>query len=174
MDEHVSQTFRFCPRCGVQAQGEPQSSFHCAACDYSHFFTPCAAVAAILRDDDGRVLLLRRAKEPAKGLLDLPGGFVDAGETLEDAVRREVLEETGLKLTEVDYLTSFPNEYPYKGVISSVADAIFVCRAGSLEPIALQEEEVDEYLITKPGEDEVNRIAFPSLRKAMALFLAYE
>ena len=55
-----------------------------------------AVSAAIFRD--GKVLLVRRAGPPAKGLWTLPGGRVEVGETLVDAVRREVLEETGLTI----------------------------------------------------------------------------
>ena len=49
----------------------------------------------------GRLLTVRRARDPEKGTLDLPGGFVDPEETVDDAVRRELREETGLEATEV-------------------------------------------------------------------------
>jgi ADP-ribose pyrophosphatase YjhB (NUDIX family) len=55
-----------------------------------------ACVGAVVLDADGRLLLIRRGHEPHAGLWSLPGGRVEADETLEDAVRREVLEETGL------------------------------------------------------------------------------
>jgi len=54
--------------------------------------------------EDGNLLLVERANEPLKGYWSLPGGIVEAGEKLEDAIRREVLEETGL---EVDSLSVF-------------------------------------------------------------------
>ena len=56
---------------------------------------PVIAVGAIIRHQD-RLLLIRRDKEPARGYWTFPGGAVELGESLEDAVRREVLEETGL------------------------------------------------------------------------------
>lgn len=55
---------------------------------------PC--VGAVVRDDAGRLLLIRRGHEPSRGLWSLPGGRVEPGETLEAAVVREVREETGL------------------------------------------------------------------------------
>ena len=58
---------------------------------------PIVGVAAIIRQDD-RLVLIRRAKEPARGYWTFPGGAVELGESLEDAVRREVLEETGLQV----------------------------------------------------------------------------
>ena len=58
-----------------------------------------AVSAAILRD--GRILLVRRARPPMDGLFSLPGGVVETGETLHDAVMREVREETGLSIEPV-------------------------------------------------------------------------
>ena len=58
---------------------------------------PCAG--AVVVDDAGRLLLIRRGREPSRGLWSLPGGRVEAGETRPEAVRREVLEETGLHVT---------------------------------------------------------------------------
>lgn len=55
-----------------------------------------ACVGAVVLDAAGRLLMIRRGHEPHAGLWSLPGGRVEAGETLEQAVRREVLEETGL------------------------------------------------------------------------------
>ena len=57
---------------------------------------PC--VGAVVRDDTGRLLLIRRGHEPSRGLWSLPGGRVEPGETLEAAVAREVREETGLEV----------------------------------------------------------------------------
>ena len=59
---------------------------------------PIVGVGAVVLDDDGRVLLVRRANEPLKGEWSLPGGAVDVGETLENGIRREVREETGIEI----------------------------------------------------------------------------
>ena len=58
---------------------------------------PC--VGALVHDDEGRLLLVRRRNEPGAGRWSVPGGRVEPGETDADAVRREVLEETGLHVT---------------------------------------------------------------------------
>jgi 8-oxo-dGTP diphosphatase len=59
--------------------------------------TPALTVDCVVFDSSGRVLLIRRENEPFKGAYALPGGFVDIGETVEAACRRELLEETGLE-----------------------------------------------------------------------------
>ncbi len=63
--------------------------------------TPLLATDCVIRDDDGRIVLIRRKHDPFKGGYALPGGFVDIGETVEAACRREVLEETGLAVGEL-------------------------------------------------------------------------
>ena len=64
--------------------------------DDGHPLVPC--VGGVVRDGAGRLLLIRRGREPSRGLWSLPGGRVEPGETLEQAVVREVREETGLEV----------------------------------------------------------------------------
>ena len=71
------------------------------------------------------LLVCRRAKEPAKGTLDLPGGFIDKNETGEEGVAREVLEETGLKVKKAVYQFTLPNIYVYSGFPVHTLDMFF-------------------------------------------------
>lgn len=108
-------TRRFCPFCG-EPNRKVAGGRHrrCPACGLHDWRNPAPAVGcAILRRAGGRaeVLLSRRAKPPKKGQWDLVGGFVDGGETPEEAVRREVLEETGCRLEGVRAAGSATGEY---------------------------------------------------------------
>lgn len=85
---------RHCPRCGSGAvEVAHPRSLRCADCGMRAFFNPKPVACAIPRDADGRLWLLRRGFAPGAGLWTFPGGFVDLGETVEDAARREVREE---------------------------------------------------------------------------------
>lgn len=88
----------FCPRCGTPVQLEKKFGKVrpvCLSCGWIHFADPKVA-AAVLVENEGRVLLVRRVNEPFRGLWTLPAGFVDAEEDPASAAARECLEETGL------------------------------------------------------------------------------
>lgn len=71
----------------------------CPRCGYVHYFAPqVAAVAIVTRDADKKFLLVQRGEDPGKGLWGLPGGFVEMGETAQEALTREILEETGYEI----------------------------------------------------------------------------
>lgn len=89
---------KFCPRCGTAVEYEDHFGKIrpvCPHCGWMYFADPKVA-AAVLIEQDGRVLLVRRTNEPFRGLWTLPAGFVDAGEDPARAAERECLEETGL------------------------------------------------------------------------------
>ncbi len=70
--------------------------WHCESCDFEFYLNVAAAVAALITDEEGRLLVVVRAEEPRKGMWDLPGGFADPGESAEEALGRELAEELGL------------------------------------------------------------------------------
>lgn len=93
------ETIKFCTRCGHATELREESGRIrpiCPRCGWVHYFAPqVAAVAIVTRAEDERVLMVQRGEDPGKGLWGLPGGFVEMGETVEVALEREVLEETG-------------------------------------------------------------------------------
>jgi ADP-ribose pyrophosphatase YjhB (NUDIX family) len=95
-------TLRFCPLCGASVEPRVVSRDMrehpvCKACGFVFYLHP-KIVAITIPVRDGRVLLTRRAIHPAHGLWTFPGGYVDWGESVEDAARREMREEVGLDL----------------------------------------------------------------------------
>jgi len=117
--------FLFCPFDGTRLIGNS-----CPACRFVDYGNPAPAVGFFLLDGD-RVLLAVRAFEPAKGKLDIPGGFIEAGESAEEAVVREAEEETGLRVSVVAYLGSFTDVYGERAM--STLSLIYVVRRESGE-----------------------------------------
>ncbi len=96
--------------------------------------TPALTTDCVIYDKEGRVLLIRRKNEPFKGAYALPGGFVDVGETVEAACRREVLEEAGLAVSELRLVGVYsdPNRDP-RGHTVSIAYLARLLQAPSPE-----------------------------------------
>ena len=126
--QHPLHLFSFCPKCGSNDFVENDfKSKRCKRCGFTYYFNPLAATVAIITNSKGEMLVATRSKEPAKGTLDLPGGFCDSYETAEEGVAREVLEETGLKVTSTEYLFTIPNIYNYSGMELHTMDMFFRC-----------------------------------------------
>jgi ADP-ribose pyrophosphatase YjhB (NUDIX family) len=87
------QEAKYCPRCGNEAEVAYPRSISCPHCGYGAYYNPKPVAAAIPVTAAGEVVLLRRGFEPGKGMWTFPGGFVDLGETVEEAARREAQEE---------------------------------------------------------------------------------
>lgn len=102
-------------------------SKHCSNCGFTYYQNPSSSTAAFILNSKEELLVVRRGKEPAKGTLDLPGGFVDNEETAEQGMIREIKEETGLDISKVEYLFSIPNIYRYSGMDIHTLDMFFLC-----------------------------------------------
>jgi ADP-ribose pyrophosphatase YjhB (NUDIX family)/ribosomal protein S27AE len=159
---------RFCPACGADGLARPEPKrLHCADCGFTLFLNAATAAGAILTHDDHLVLTVRR-HEPAPGWLDLPGGFVDPGEGVEQSLRRELREELGIAVNRLNYVGSWPNVYPYGGVVYSTCDIIF---AAALQDRALQVGDDVSAVEWHPIANlPLDRVAFSSARAALAEF----
>lgn len=130
---HPLEKFHFCPVCGsARFEVHDEMSKKCADCGFEYYFNPSAAYVALIMNERHELLVCRRAKEPAKGTLDLPGGFADCGETGEEGVAREVKEETGLEVVSTRYLFSLPDTYLYSGFLVHTLDNFYVCHVRTL------------------------------------------
>lgn len=126
--------FHFCPICGSSHfEAVAANARRCADCGFTYYTNPRGATVALIVNDKGELLVGTRACEPAKGTLDLVGGFMDLDETAEEAMCREIKEETGLAIApeQLRYLFSLPNTYPFSGICVKTIDLFFEVRLGS-------------------------------------------
>lgn len=147
---HPLLQFHFCPKCG--SDKFPENNFKskkCTDCDFTYYFNSSAAVVAIIENSKNEILIARRAKDPAKGTFDLPGGFIDMYETAEEAVAREIMEETGLKVTSCTYLFSIPNIYVYSGFEVHTTDLFFRCKAINFSQLKANDDVAELCFIDK-------------------------
>ena len=108
--------WNYCAICGgelIQADDGESLRPHCAPCNRFYYSNPVPAACCFLTNAEGELLLVQRSVEPRKGLWTLPGGFVEMGETTEEAALRELSEETGLTGKGVSLLgvSSLPSKH---------------------------------------------------------------
>jgi ADP-ribose pyrophosphatase YjhB (NUDIX family) len=103
---------KYCPRCAQPAEIAYPRSLSCPHCGYGAYYNPKPVAAAIPATADGAIILLRRAFDPGKDLWTFPGGFVDLGESVEEAATRETREELeiGIELGPVVGVYSRPQD----------------------------------------------------------------
>lgn len=171
LNDSLQSVFIHCPQCGAETvQIERNHRIFCTACHFEFFHNVATAVGALIIVRDS-LLLLERAKEPAQGTYALPGGFVDPGESLEAALRRECKEEIGWFPDYIvpQYFCSFPNTYLYKGILYNTCDSFFIIRQDDLEisSLSLDAVEVSSPIIIPLHQIKRENLAFESTRLAV-------
>ena len=167
---HYLQQWNYCPECGSKRFVEHDfKSKRCEDCGFTYYFNAAAAVIAIIENEKGEMLVARRGEEPAKGTLDFIGGFVDPGEGFEEAILREIEEETGYRVkigndsltpnpsprderssysedgdgnveSNLKILFSLPNTYLYSGMVIHSCDCIFRVFIPSDAPLSANDD----------------------------------
>ena len=166
-----SHLWQFCPYCGVQSfRAGAENYMQCDACRKKFYINASSAVACIIENPQGEILLTRRAFEPSKGMLDLPGGFVNLDETAENAVKREIKEELNLDTTSIQYISSEPNHYLYGEMLYFTLDMGFKCFVKDLATLRVADD-VNDYLFLTPQQINLQDICFPSIRKILQRYL---
>jgi NADH pyrophosphatase NudC (nudix superfamily) len=163
--------FNYCPICkseNIDINKLPL--IQCTSCDFTYFHNCASAVAGIIFCDN-QILFNIRAKQPALGCLDLPGGFVDYDEGLEQALTREVKEELNIDIKHWQYFSSHPNTYEYNNVTYKTTDSIFSCYLQIKPEITIEAEEVSDFVWVNINEIEITKIGFKSIQTAITLFL---
>ena len=157
--------FKHCPQCQAPSpQIHAARKLVCPNCELEFFFNTAAAAGAFVFSGQSLILCVR-SKDPGRGLLDVPGGFVEFGETIEEGLRREIREELSIEVDELHYFASAPNRYLYRGTPYQTADLFFVARTQA-NVIVPEVEEIEAIHLQDPGSIDPNAFAFPSTRTA--------
>jgi 8-oxo-dGTP pyrophosphatase MutT (NUDIX family) len=188
--------FRYCPSCASgNIHFEGNRKFVCPDCGFTYYHNTAAAAACIIVTGPGasrpaasgcpelvpgeeRIVFLVRGREPGLGGLDLPGGFIDPGEGVEEGLRRECREELGFEAPRggFSFLASFPNVYPYKNIVYNTCDMFFTVFAPGIkeEDFRLEKSEVLGIRILKARDVKMEDLAFDSVRRALRAYMAAE
>lgn len=162
-----SEIFRFCPKCGSRSfRPDTEKSLKCGSCGFRYFINMSASVAAVIRNQNNEVLFTVRKHNPAAGMLDLPGGFVDLGETAEKAIIREIKEELNLDITRMEFAGTFTNKYIYGEIEYQTLDLVFNCNIDSFTDIQVADD-VSGYIFRDLETVKAEEIGLESIWKVV-------
>ena len=164
--------FKFCPKCGGLLTKKTKTLFICNRCGFHFYQNPKPSNALIAMTGDKQVLLVKRKLNPKKGFWDLPGGFIDLNENIEDSLIREIKEELGITLSRFKYFNSYYDIYRYQKIPFPAICAVFITTL-SLEKIAQIKvgDDIKEYKLFSISKIPFDRVAFPSMKMALLDFL---
>lgn len=162
----------YCPKCGKPDLANRNSHEYRCRCGFHYFQNVAAAVAALIQCGND-ILVATRARDPGKGRLDFPGGFVDPGETLENALRRELAEELGFNCEDIAcaWLGSAANIYVFDEITYNTCDAYFHIVVHE-KPTLTSQDDIAGHAWIALDEIDPDDFAFSSSRQGLRLLRA--
>ena len=158
----------YCPSCGQASLTRSDTkALRCEHCQFTYFHNTASAVLAVISCGD-EILVAVRARNPGKGMLDFPGGFVDYNESLEQALSRELQEELGFHPTVMRYIGSASNTYNYRDIEYKTCDAFFHIALDS-KPKMQANDDVAAIQWVNRNDIAPEEFAFGSAREALKL-----
>jgi mutator protein MutT len=157
--------WRHCPVCAAPVEPE-DGRVECPRCGFVTFGHSKPTASAVVADDEGRVLLSRRADDPAAGKWDLPGGFLEEGEHPLDCVRRELREEAGIGLRDAKLLGVWIDRYEYRRRNVATLNLYYTARVGDGTPEPA--DDVAELRWFAPDEVPVSELAFGHIEDVLS------
>lgn len=158
-----------CLACGSRlrpVREERRTRRRCPRCGWTFYNNPVPAVVGVIRNRRGQILLVRRAAPPYEGSWDLPGGFLEAGELPEPALRREIREEVGARPVRMRLLGFFNDTYGTGGF--PILATVYTARLAGSPRAASDVSEVAWY---SPRNLPYREIRFRSVREALRSYL---
>lgn len=171
--------FNMCPMCGSKKiECKENKKWFCPDCGFDLYNNVAAAVGVVIQDKNHNVLFEVRAKEPRKGFLALPGGFIDFDEPAEEACIRECKEEIGVQITDAKFICTYPNTYLYKNIEYKTCDMFFESSLPDsfnsiddfIKSLKAQESEVQGFVsarVETQADIDSLPLAFESARKTL-------
>ncbi len=157
--------YKFCPKCGGDLIPGEEQLLICGKCSFRFYINPLPCNAAILENEKGEILLVKRKYDPMKGYWDWPGGFIDPGESLEDSVKREIKEELNVDIKVMGIIGVYNDRYLYQDILhySLCAAVSAKITAGQLKA----NDDIDGFEFF--NKDKILKLdfAFPSIKKGI-------
>ncbi len=163
--EKIANQHKYCFICGQKISWKGRNLLVCTNCNYNKYINPTPCNAAIIENSEGEILLVKRSVDPKKGFWDLPGGFVDLNETMEESIKREIKEELGADLHDLKYITSKHDLYTFDGIEFPTLGFIFSGSIGNQK--ITPTDDISDASFFKKNKIPFNKIAFDSLKEVL-------
>lgn len=164
---------KFCPKCSEKSLDFTENKkWSCRKCSFVLYHNCAAAVAVVITCKD-EILFTKRNQEPARGKLDLAGGFTDPKESAEYTCYRELKEELNISIDtqKLRFLMSLPNVYHYKGIDYNTLDLFFEYQVDEKFSVDLEKTEIEDVIWVKKDKINIEDIAFESQRRFLEKIL---
>lgn len=160
---------KFCGRCGAKFIQKSERLFICQNCGFNYYIAPASCNGLILENPRGEILLAKRKFAPYKDYWDLPGGFIDMNETVEESIVREIKEELGIVLKNFQYFRSYHDQYLYTGVKYKTLGLIFTAKIDNQE--IKPADDITEVKFFSKAKIPWKKLAFRNVKKALEDYL---
>ena len=165
--------FKFCPKCGGKLNKQTDNLSICSKCGFHFYINPKPSNALIVTTNNDELLLVKRKFDPKKDFWDLPGGFVNLNENLEESLIREIKEELGIKISKFSYFRSYYDSYLYQQVNFPALCGVFYTKINNTLCQQIKPgDDVKEVKLFKFNKIPFEKIAFPSMKRALRDFLS--
>ncbi|MBI3620069.1 NUDIX domain-containing protein [Candidatus Roizmanbacteria bacterium] len=162
--------FRYCPRCSGRFQKKKENLLLCGKCHFHLYVNPRVTNGIILENENEEILLVKRKYPPKRDYWDIPGGFLDFKETIEESMSREMKEELGLQFHAFKYFHSYYGTYTFQGLRYHTLCIMFI---GKIKHVTRLEptDDVSEVRFFKWNRVPFSRLAFVEVRKGIKDYL---
>lgn len=162
--------YKYCPNCSHKLTKKSKNLFICNNCGFHLYENPRPTNGLIAENEKGEILLVKRLYPPKKGFWDVPGGFADIEETMEESLKREIREELGVELNNLRYFTSTVDRYLYKGMNYYTLCFHFTGNVNSKKIIP--HDDISEVKFFPKDKIPFNRIAFEGVKTGLKMYLS--
>jgi len=159
--------YRYCSICGAKLSCRPDGNLACTKCNFVNYRNPRPTASALVLYKN-KLLLTKRGKRPYKGWWELPGGFIDRGESSEEAAIREIKEEVGLKIQLMKIIGIYPDIYTYNSDQYHTLNIFYLAKSASSK-IQAFDDVCDSHWFAK--KDLPKNIAFKNGQSAIKDFI---
>lgn len=163
-------SYTFCPECSKKLTKKTKNLYVCDNCGFHLYENPRPTNGLIAENEKGEILLVKRLYPPKEGFWDVPGGFVDIGETLEESFQREIKEELGVEVKDLHYLISTADRYLYKGINYHTLCFISTGKIDSKKIVA--HDDISEVRFFPKNKVPFAQIAFEGVKKGIKFYLS--